>query len=113
MIYSHLYSYTLTKHTTAGMGATANMSDTTKPSPSSNTRVTFINSQTSVEVEEGEDAVLECGLRNLASHHMVSQVYTYCSHVVHLYSRTVFAGLLFLCFGLCNRIRINLGEYLF
>ena len=52
------------------------MSDTAKDSPSSNTRVTFINSETSVEVEDGEDAVLECGLMNLASHHMVSWIYT-------------------------------------
>ena len=84
MIYSHLYSYTLSKHTTAGMGATAKLSETTKPSTSSNTGVTFVNSQTSVEVEEGQDAVLECGLRNLASHHTVSCIYTmyYCMYNV-------------------------------
>ena len=52
------------------------MSDTARSSPSSNTRVTFINSPTSVEVEEGQAAVLECGLKNLASHPTVSWVYT-------------------------------------
>ena len=38
---------------------------------SSQTRVTFIKSRTLIEVKEGQDAVLECVVRNLASHHTV------------------------------------------
>ena len=63
------------------------MSDTAKPSPSSKTRVTFINSRTYLEVEEGQDAVLECGLRNLASHHTVSWVRQTSHHLLYKLSK--------------------------
>ena len=65
IVYSHTLSAAIVR-------TVANMSLASRSSSSPSTRVSFIKSRTVVEVEEGEDAVLECGVRNTASHHTVS-----------------------------------------
>ena len=55
--------------TTASLEASTNTSLSSIMSSSST--VTFLDSSSYNEVEEGHEAVLKCRVKNLASHHMV------------------------------------------
>ena len=57
---------------TASLETTTNTSSTSSMS-SSTSIVTFLDSPSYVEVEEGEEAVLKCRVKSLANHHTVSR----------------------------------------
>ena len=76
-------------------------------SSSSSSGVMFMKSRTLITAEEGNDVVLECVVRNLASHHTVS-----CIYLIYCHNSTKLTPLLAHRFTLLSNFSLNTRDWL-